>query len=154
MTTDTTDSTHSETADNIDRRAGRIIAEFASLDEPIARYRRLVELGDDLLRLPAEERTEENRLPGCQYAVWLALRYDCEADALFFRVDSDARIVRGLAGLIIRVIDGQSPRDIAAAEFGFLDTIGLRAQLSVQRGNGLAALVEEVRRRARAVLEQ
>jgi cysteine desulfuration protein SufE len=139
--------------ESMDDRVQRIVAEFAPLADPIERYRRLIELGDGVPGLPAAERTESNRLPGCQYAVWLGVTHDRSADRLHFRVDSDARIVRGLAALILRVVDGQSPADVAAADFGFLDTIGVRSQLSVHRGNGLASLIGEVRRRARACLD-
>lgn len=140
-------------ADSLEDRARRIVAEFAPLEDSIDRYKRLVELGDTLAGLAPEDRTDENRLPGCQYAVWLSVSYDQEADVLRFRADSDARIVRGLAALILQVVDGQSPRHVVAADYGFLDTIGVRAQLSVQRGNGLAALIEEVRRRARIYVD-
>jgi cysteine desulfuration protein SufE len=133
----------------IEDRVRRIVAEFTLLQDAIDRYRRLIEMGDALPVLEPQERREENRLPGCQYAVWLGVTYDRGEDALRFRVDSDARIVRGLAALIFQVVDGQSPRAILAADFGFLDTIGVRSQLSVHRGNGLAALIEEIRRRAR-----
>lgn len=128
--------------ETIEERGRRVTAEFAALEDPIARYRRLLELGATAPPLPASERTEENRLPGCQYAVWLRSTYDPDADALHFVADSDSRIVRGLAALILGVVDGQSPRDILAADLGFLDATGLRAQLSVHRSNGIAALVE------------
>jgi cysteine desulfuration protein SufE len=135
--------------ESMEDRARRIIDEFSALDDPIDRYSRLVDLGG-AAAFPAEDRTEENRLPGCQYAVWLRTRYDPDADTLRFQADSDSKIVRGLAALILQVVDDQSPRDILAADLGFLDATGLRAQLSIHRSNGLSALVEEIRRRARA----
>jgi cysteine desulfuration protein SufE len=139
--------------ETMEDRARRIIAEFSSLDDPIDRYSRLVDLGGASTAFPAEDRTEENRLPGCQYAVWLRTSYDPDTNALRFQADSDSKIVRGLAALILQVVDNQSPRDILAADLGFLDATGLRAQLSVHRSNGLAALVEEIRQRARAHMD-
>lgn len=135
--------------ESIGDRGRRITAELSSLEDPIARYRRLLDLGESMPPMPASDRTEENRLPGCQYAVWLRTTYDADAGALHFLADSDSRIVRGLAALIIGVVDGHSPRDILDADLGFLDATGLRAQLSVHRSNGLASLIEEIRRRAR-----
>jgi cysteine desulfuration protein SufE len=139
-------------AEAVASRARRIIEEFAGLADPMDRYRRLVVLGEAMPPLPDRDRTDENRLPGCQYAVWIRSTYDPDANVLWFLADSDARITRGLAALIINVVDGLAPSDIVAADLGFLDTIGLRDQLSVHRGNGLAALIEEIRRRARAHL--
>jgi cysteine desulfuration protein SufE len=113
-----------------------------------------VELGEAMPGLAPEERTEANRLPGCQYAVWVRASYDPRGDALHFRADSDAKITRGLAALILQVFDGLPPREILAADVGFLDAIGLRAQLSVHRGNGLSALIEEIHGHARRHLPE
>jgi cysteine desulfuration protein SufE len=126
------------------------VADFSALGDPIDRYRRLVDLGEGMPPLAEEERTEGNRLPGCQFAVWLRADFDPENGVLHFRADSDARITRGLAALLIQLFDGLSPRQILDVDLDFLDDIGLRDQLSVHRGNGLSALVEEIRNRARA----
>jgi cysteine desulfuration protein SufE len=134
---------------SIEQRAQRVVEEFATLTDPIDRYQRLVGLGDAMRPFPAEARTAENQLPGCQYAVWVLARYDAARGILRFQADSDARIIRGLAALILEVVDGLSPAEVLEADLGFLDTIGLRTQLSVHRSNGFAALVDAVRARAR-----
>jgi cysteine desulfuration protein SufE len=138
----------------IQERARRVVEEFSTLTDPIDRYRRLVAMGDAMPRLEAGERTEANRLPGCQYAVWLRSTYDPADETLRFRADSDARITRGLAALIIGIFDGACPSEVAEADLGFLDDIGLREQLSVHRGGGLSALIDEVRVRARLHLHE
>jgi cysteine desulfuration protein SufE len=130
-------------------RAARIVEEFQALGDWIDRYRYLVELGERMPRLGEAERTDEHRLPGCQYALWLVCAYDPAAGVLRIRADSDARITRGLAALLVSVLDGQPPAVVANAEMQFLDAMGLRTHLSAQRGAGLAALIDELRRRAR-----
>lgn len=141
------------TNDSVQERASRVIEEFAALGDSIDRYRHLVSLGEAMPRLPASERTDETRLPGCQYGLWVTTEYDPIRDVLHFRADSDAKITRGLAALILQVLDGQSPREIATAELDFLDTIGLRTQLSSRRSNGLSAMIEEMKRRASDQME-
>lgn len=140
-------------AGTIDERVRRLVDEFSGVDDSIDRYRRLVALGEAMPRLPADERTDENRLPGCQYGLWVRVTYHADADALRFRADSDARITRGLAALIVRVFDGQSPRTVLDADLDFLDAIGVREHLSVHRNNGLSAMVEEIRARARSHID-
>lgn len=134
-----------------EERARPIVAEFTALGDWIDRYRYLVELGERMPRLSDEHRTAQNQLPGCQYALWIVSEYDADAGVLHILADSDAKITRGLAALLVRVLDGQPPAVIAAAELRFLDTMGLRTHLSAQKGAGLAALVDELRRRARQV---
>lgn len=142
------------TPETIEQRARQIVEEFSTVRDSVDRYRRLVALGESIPRLPPEERTDENRLPGCQYGLWVRTTFDPAANVLRFAADSDARITRGLAALIIRLLDGQSPEAILAAELDFLDTIGVREHLSVHRNNGLSAMVEEIRARARSHLDR
>ncbi|MFW6040177.1 MAG: SufE family protein, partial [Gemmatimonadota bacterium] len=114
------------------------------------RYQFLVRLGDAMRRVPPDEKTEDNYIPGCQYDIWISADYDRARDAVHFRADSDARISRGLAALIIEVLDGQPPNAIVRADLAFLDRMGLRRHLSARRRTGLAAMVEEMRSRARS----
>lgn len=124
------------------------------MEDSIERYRRLVAMGDAMPRLPEEHRTDENQLPGCQYGLWVRSTYDPAEKTLRFQADSDAKITRGLAALIIGVLDGQSPRAILDADLEFLDTIGVRQHLSVHRNNGLSAMLEAIRNRARSHLDE
>lgn len=141
------------TNDSVQERASRVIDEFAHLRDAIDRYRHLVSLGEAMPRLEASERTDETRLPGCQYGLWVRTEYDPDLDVLHFRADSDAKITRGLAALILQVLNGQPPHAIVAAELDFLDTIGLRAHLSSKRSNGLSAMIQEMKSRASDHLE-
>jgi cysteine desulfuration protein SufE len=135
--------------DTLTERSRTIVEELGALDDEIDRYQYLVEQGERVPRLPASERTDANRLRGCQYGVWIRSDYDPDRGVLHFRVDSDARIVLGLAALILRVLDGLPPSTIAHARLDFLDATGLRAHLSAQRTTGLAAMVQEMQARAR-----
>ena len=135
--------------DSIRARSLRIIEEFSGLDDPIERYRHLVTLAEASPRLADAERTDEARIPGCQYGLWITTAYDERRGVLHFRADSDAKVTRGLAALLVRVLDGQPPAAIEEAELDFLDTIGLRGHLSAHRASGLSAMIQEMRSRAR-----
>jgi cysteine desulfuration protein SufE len=58
-------------------------------------------------------------------------------------------ITKGLAALVIRVLDDQPPGAITEATFDFMDTIGLSEHLSSTRKNGLAAMIKQMKRFAR-----
>lgn len=134
--------------ESIQEREKAIVAEFDALEDWVARYRHLVALGDAMAD-GTGVRTEAHAIPGCEYDVWIRAEYDAEADALFFRADSDAKITRGIAALILRVLDGQPPSVVVKAELGFLEDIGLRSHLSARRNTGLEAMVHWIRERAR-----
>ena len=68
---------------------------------------------------------------------------------LRFRGDSDAHIVRGLIALVLRLLSGRTPEEIAAFDAKAAFTrLGLAGALSTQRSNGLASMVERIRRDA------
>jgi cysteine desulfuration protein SufE len=64
---------------------------------------------------------------------------------LVFTADSDAVITKGLISLVIKVLSGHSPKEIAAAEITFIDAIGLSSHLSPTRSNGLLSMVKQIK---------
>jgi cysteine desulfuration protein SufE len=136
-------------SDTIQDRAEGIIREFSALEDWVARYRHLVALGEAIPAVGDGMRTEEHAIPGCEYDLWVRAEYDPERDAFYFEADSDAKITRGIAALILRVLNGQPAAAVEAAEFEFLDTIGLRGHLSARRSTGLEAMIHWIKRRAR-----
>lgn len=136
-------------SDPIEERIRPIVEEFAKLGDWVDRYRYLVAMGEEIPRLAEVDKTDESQLTGCQYDVWIRVEYDAAGHVLRFRADSDAKIVRGLAALVIRGLDGQTPAAVADAKLEFLDTMGLRAHLSAQRSNGLAAMIQRMQESAR-----
>ena len=56
-----------------------------------------------------------------------------------------AIITKGIITLLIRVLNGRTPQEILDTELYFIDAIGLAANLSPTRANGLAAMVKQMR---------
>ena len=138
----------------IQARAGEIIAEFAQINDSVALYRHLISAGDTLSVVDDTLRCEDNRVPGCEYGMWIRARYDRRANRLWFEVDSDARITLGMVALILRVLNGQPPEVVVEADLGFLNDIGLRTHLSVRRRTGLDGMIHRIRRSAREVMDE
>jgi cysteine desulfuration protein SufE len=136
---------------SIEQAQQEIIEEFEFLDDWMDRYQHLIDLGKKLPPLPAEERTEDRLLAGCQSQVWLIA--DGDADRLQFRANSDAAIVSGLIALLLRVYSNRSAEEILGSEPAFIDRIGLSQHLSPTRANGLNAMLRAIRNYAHASLE-
>jgi len=136
------------TSDTVSERAQDIVDEFSLFDDWMNRYEYLIEMGDDIPLIEDEHKTDEHYIHGCQSDVWIRAEYDDENQVLRFRGDSNAKITKGLAALVIRVANEQPPRAVADADFEFLDDIGLHEHLSSQRNNGLEAMIEQMKKRA------
>jgi len=127
-----------------------IAEEFAFFSDWSERYQYLIDLGRKLPPFPAESKTEDHRLHGCQSMVWIDV--DGDRDRLDFRATSDSAIVAGLAFLALRVYSGRSAEEIVATDPDYVADIGLSKHLSPTRSNGHAALLAFIRERARAAL--
>ena len=124
----------------------QIIEDFSMFDEWLDKYEYLIELGKSLEGLPDEKKTEANLIKGCQSRVWL----DCEMSdgKLFFAADSDAIITRGIIALLIQVYSGHTPSEILADDFSFIESLGLKENLSPTRANGLVSMIATIRQKA------
>ena len=122
----------------------QIIEEFSVYDEWLDKYEYLIELANTLDVIEDTKKTPDNIIQGCQSRVWLDASLD-EDGTLTFRADSDAIITKGIIALLIRVFNHQQPDDIVNAELYFVDEIGLSANLSPTRANGLLAMIKQIR---------
>lgn len=122
--------------------------EFELLGDWEERYRYVIELGKELAPLSDAERSDANKVRGCASQVWLVTEPKADG-ALAFRGDSDAHIVRGLVAVLLRLYSGRAPAEILAfdAKAAF-EQLGLSGALSSQRSNGLASMVQRIRRDA------
>ena len=127
-----------------------VVADFSMYDEWLDKYEYLIDLGHNLEAFPEELKTEDRLIKGCQSRVWLDTT--AEGDRLFFRADSDAIITKGIISLLIGVYSGRTAREIAEDDFSFVDKLGLRENLSPTRANGLASMIETLRRTAQKQL--
>ena len=125
-----------------------IAEEFSFFGDWSERYQYLIDLGRKLPDLPAEWKTDQHRLTGCQSMVWIVA--EGNADKLTFHAISDSAIVSGLIFLALRVYSGRSAAQILTTEPDYVAAIGLAKHLSPTRSNGLAALLAFIQDTARA----
>lgn len=129
--------------------ATEIREEFSWLDDWEARYAHIIDLGKANPPLEASERTEGTRVRGCASQVWMVT--DIDGERLTVRAESDAMIVSGLIGLLIRLYSGQQASEILSFDAkSFLEEIGVAGALTAQRSNGLTSMLERIRRDASA----
>lgn len=83
-------------------------------------------------------------IPGCESALWLhAKRRNSHWN---FRHDSDARLIRGVAALILSWVEGCSTEEIQKFDFAkAIEELQLENYLSPSRSNGIHSLIEYLR---------
>jgi cysteine desulfurase/selenocysteine lyase len=134
-------------ANNPAAAADELAEDFDLLGEWEDRHQYLLELGDKLLPMPAQMKTEANRVHGCQSIVFMHGRKSAGTeDVLEFLADSDAAIVRGLIAMLQRLFSGQRAQDILAFDTpGFFKRLGMDKGLILNRRIGLDAMVKRIR---------
>ena len=141
----------SEPAERSAEQAQTTIAEeFAFFGDWTERYQYLIDVGRKLAPFPESAKTDAYKVNGCQSQVWLLPSGN--AERLAFQAISDSSIVSGLIALLLRVYSGRSAEEILATEPHFIESIGLAKHLSPTRSNGLAAMLDTIKRRAREAL--
>lgn len=134
----------------IEEISEQVVEEFSMFDEWVDKYAYLIDLGRSLPLIDEKYKDEEHRIKGCQSQVWLHAGQNAEGDVVF-TADSDAIITKGIIALLIRVLSGHAPEQIARADLSFLETIGLSSHLSPTRANGLSSMVKQMKLYAAAL---
>ena len=120
-----------------------MIDEFSIFDDWMDKYQYIIDLGNELTPFDEAKRTKDRIIEGCQSQVWLDASFD--GNVMHFEADSDAIITKGIIGLLIRVLNNESPEVVAKADLHFIKDIGLQEHLSITRSNGLLSMVKKMK---------
>lgn len=131
---------------NIEEKQQEIIDEFSIYDDWMEKYEYIIELGKELPMIDPSKKTDDRLIEGCQSRVWLDA--EVKDGKMCFSADSDAIITKGIIGLLIRVLNNESPKEVATADLHFIADIGLQEHLSPTRANGLASMVKRLKMEA------
>ena len=121
----------------------KIIEEFEIFDDWMQKYEYLIDLGKELAPIDKKYKTEDNLIRGCQSRVWLHAEHT--DGKIIYTADSDAIMTKGIVAILINVLSGQSPSEIANAKLDFINEIGLKEQLSPTRANGLVSMIKQMK---------
>lgn len=109
------------------------------------KYRQLIQLGNKIPALSDDYKIAENQIKGCESQAWLALHCDND-ERLWFGLDSNARIVKGLMATLLAAVNGKTRAEIAAFDVDdYFAQLGFMQQLSPSRGNGLKAVIAAIK---------
>lgn len=134
----------------IEETQQEIADEFSEVDDWMDRYSMIIDMGNSLPEISEELKTPDSLIEGCQSRVWLDGNLDADGK-VEFTADSDAIIVKGIIAMLIKVLNGHTPREIIDADLHFINDIGLAEHLSPTRSNGLLAMLKQMKAYALAL---
>ena len=107
------------------------------------KYRYLIELGEQLRDFPEEDKTDANKVEGCQSQVWITHRV--ENGRHYFNATSDSHIVRGLQAVLLTFINGLTTQEIQKLDMlASFKRMGLEEHLTHSRRNGFLAMTNRI----------
>ncbi len=123
-----------------------VIGEFKIFDNWIDRYNYLIKLGKNLPSIDLKDKIEDNLIKGCQVKTWFFSIF--KDGKVFYNIDSESMIIKGIITLLIKILSGQKPEDIKNVDLYFIDKIGLREHFSPTRANSLFKMVSLIKESA------
>jgi cysteine desulfuration protein SufE len=123
-------------------RVSQIKDHFLKFSDWEDRYREIIHLGRDLAPYPEDKREDKYKVKGCQSQVWLFPEF--KNGRVYFYADSDALLVKGIIGLLVKVYSDATPDEILSTKPDFLKEVGITEHLSMNRSNGLAAMMKQI----------
>ncbi len=123
-----------------------LISSFNEMEDWEERCDALIDMGFELPDFPAEEKTEQNKVHGCQSNVWMIANQPGGKDSpIEILADSDAMIVKGLIAVLLTVYSGKTPDEIIAIDIhSIFNQLSLSQHLSSARRNGLFGMVKRI----------
>ena len=118
------------------QRQNALIARYAILPGPHERLAALTARRSHLPPLASEARADSALVPGCVSRVWLV--GFMENGRCRFQMHADSALVKGLAAALCELYDDATPEEIIHVQPELFEAMGIAANLTPTRLNGLA----------------
>lgn len=127
---------------DIQAKKNAILNQLGAISATEDRYKFIIEQGRALPSLREDQRLDKYLVQGCMSQAWLVPEF--RDGRLYFYVDSDAAIVKGIMAVLISVYSGNTPAENLALPPDFLKEGGITEHLSMNRRNGLSSVVKQI----------
>jgi len=125
--------------------------ELDYFDDPMDKYKYLLDQGSKLDVFPEEFRKEIFLVKGCQAQVWLVPKY--ENKLINFICDSDAFISKGMVAILANIYGNEKPKDIIESDTNKIKSLGIDNILTPSRRNGVYSMLDYIKKYANSCLK-
>lgn len=124
----------------------RIVEKFQRRTDPKQKYEQLLWYAKKLEPLPEEDKIPDNKVSGCVSQVYITA--DLKDGKVWYKGDSDAQLVKGLAAFLIEGLSGLTPEEIIQIPPDFIEDTGLKVSLTPSRANGFYNILQLMKKKA------
>jgi cysteine desulfuration protein SufE len=144
-----------EPSSNLPLRLQEIIEEFSWL-EGREKLELLLEYSDRMPPLPEwlDRDTNMEQIHECMTPVFVHAERKNGGMLFYFDVPAESPTVRGYATILGEGLQGASPQEVLAVPVNFYQEMGLHTVLTMQRLNGIGAILAHIKRLAKQELDQ
>lgn len=138
----------------INEKQDELIEDFELFDDQLDKTQYIIDLGKKLQPIAEQYKSDDNLIRGCQSRVWL--HTEMRGDRVHFEADSEptAQISKGLVSLLIKILSGEKPEDVANANLYFIEKIGMSSIITSRRAGGLASMIARMKEFAHTQVEK
>lgn len=126
---------------SIELEIDKLKEDIGVFDDNMEKYDFIIDYGDTLQDLDEKYWTDENKVLGCQSNLWI---YDFGTKKTNFKAYADAKIVRGLAAMILQIYNGKTYDEILSCDPKVLNNLGIASLLTPGRQNGIGNLIAKI----------
>ncbi len=130
----------------------KLVKRFARINEPKRRYEQLLWYAKKLADFPPEDKTPDNKVPGCVSQVYITASLN--EGKVTFQGDSDAQITKGLLAMLIEALGGLSPTEILHLTPDFIKETQLDVSLTPSRANGFYNIFKTMQKKVLLLVSQ
>jgi quinolinate synthase len=129
----------------------RLVEEVGQSGDGRARLQRLLSHANKMPHLPSDARVSENRVMGCTSQVWLTVELSSSDGRVYFGVDSDAEVTRGLCAILVEALNGTTAEELLAVPASALKGLSVGVE-SQSRANTWSNVLLTLQKRARLLM--
>lgn len=122
----------------------QLLDDFQSNKTWDKKYRLLIQIAKKLPEFSENEKNSGNQITACESLAWLLV--EKKEAQYYFKMDSDARVVKGFMMILSILLQGKTGAQIVALDIhDFFAQLGLLNHLSPSRANGLLAIINKIK---------
>ncbi len=129
--------------ETIKQKEAVLLEDFSMFSDWNDKYNYIMDMGNELPQIPQEHKNPETKVEGCQSASWLEV--ENKDGKLFYKGDSESILGKGVIGMLLNLLNGQTPQEIADYDFNIVHAIDLPNHLSPTRKMGLESVMKRIK---------